>query len=157
MTPHSKDSLSMDVLHTLVRATHYIQREFNTQITAIDIPFQVSAPRLRVLSAVSEAGKIRMNELAIVLGIKARTVTDFVDALESDKLLVRIPDPTDRRATLIQITELAQTHLNHILAVQAEAADKLLGNLSIAQRNQLFDLLHLLIENKDADLSCGDD
>lgn len=157
MTPHSQDSISMDVLHTLVRATHYIQREFNTQITAVDIPFQVSAPRMRVLSAVSEAGKIRMNELAIVLGIKARTVTDFVDALESDKLLVRIPDPTDRRATLIQITELAQTHLNHILAVQTEAADKLLGNLSIAQRNQLSDLLHLLIENKDADLSCGDD
>ncbi|WP_223836608.1 MarR family transcriptional regulator [Paenibacillus oceani] len=41
-----------------------------------------------------------MNELAAELGIKARTVTDFVDALEIDNLLVRVPDPTDHRATL---------------------------------------------------------
>ncbi|MDF2660628.1 MAG: transcriptional regulator, MarR family [Paenibacillus sp.] len=157
MPPHSNDPLSIDVIHTLVRATHYMQREFNARITAVHIPYPVSAPRLRVLSAVAEAGKIRMNELAAVLGIKARTVTDFVDALENDNLLVRVPDPTDRRATLIQLTELAQAHLEPILAVQSEVADQLLKNLSIAQRSRLYDLLQLLIQNKDADLSCEKD
>ncbi|WP_223836609.1 hypothetical protein [Paenibacillus oceani] len=55
------------------------------------------------------------------------------------------------------MTELAQAHLEPILAVQSEVADQLLNNLSIAQRSRLYDLLQLLIQNKDADLSCEKD
>ncbi|MEF3307762.1 hypothetical protein PV433_02475 [Paenibacillus sp. GYB004] len=55
------------------------------------------------------------------------------------------------------MTELSQAHLEHILAVQSEVADQLLDNLSIDQRNRLYELLQLLIQNKEADLSCGKD
>lgn len=97
-----------------------------------------------------------MNELAVKLGIKARTVTDFVDALEQDKLLVRIPDPTDRRATLIQLTELAQSNIEKVLAVQDIIADNVLENLSSEQQKQFFDLLSQLISNKEVSETCGD-
>ncbi|MNI23381.1 transcriptional repressor MprA [compost metagenome] len=141
--------LPIDVIHVLIRTTHFVQKEFNAQISALDMPFQISGPRLRLMSLVLETGKIRMNELAARLGITARTVTDFVDGLEKENLLVRIPDPTDRRATLIQLTELAQANISQILAIQAEIAEKLVENLSIEQRKQLLDLLFLLIEEKD--------
>ena len=95
-----------------------------------------------------------MSELAAKLGIKARTVTDFVDALEHDKLLVRIPDPSDRRATLIQLTELAQSNIDQALAFQTKIAENLLGNLSTEQRKQFFDLLLQLIDDKDISNSC---
>jgi DNA-binding MarR family transcriptional regulator len=97
-----------------------------------------------------------MNELAAKLGIKARTVTDFVDALEQENLLVRVPDPTDRRAILIRLTELAQTNINQVLALQADIAEKLLGNLATEQRKQFFSLLLQLIANKDISNPCDE-
>lgn len=149
MFPNSENPVSIDIIHVLMRATHYIQREVESQLSSLQMPYQITGPRLRLLAVVSKAGQIRMNELASKLGIKARTVTDFVDALERENLLVRIPDPTDRRATLIQLTELAQTNISQVLAIQAEIAENLLGNFSKEQRQQFFDLLLLLIENKD--------
>lgn len=154
MFTRSDNPAAIDILHVLIRATHYIQREFEAQLSVLNTPYLITGPRLRLLFVVSEAGKIRMNELAAKLGIKARTVTDFVDALEQDNLLVRIPDPTDRRATLIQLTELAQTNISRVLDFQADIAEKLLGNLSTEQRKQFFDLLLSLIENKDITHPC---
>lgn len=153
----SQNPSAIDVIHVLVRATHYVQREFNTQITALGMPFQLSGPRLRMLSVVSEAGKIRMSDLAANLGIKARTVTDFVDALEKENLLFRTPDPADRRATLIQLTELAQSHIKQVLAIQTEIAEKLMETLPPEHRKQLLDALLLLVENKDLDNACTAD
>lgn len=147
---------AIDVIHVLMRSTHYIQREFQSQLSELNTPYQLTGPRLRLLSVVSEHGSIRMNELANQLGIKARTVTDFVDALEHDKLLIRIPDPTDRRATLIQLTELAQSNIEQVLAYQAKVADNVLENLSEEQRKQFFDLILQLTNNKDLPETCDE-
>ncbi|KLA01305.1 hypothetical protein B4147_0972 [Bacillus wiedmannii] len=97
-----------------------------------------------------------MNALAAKLGVKARTVTDFVDALEQDKLLIRIPDPTDRRATLIQLTERAQSNMEKALTFQDKVADDILKNLTLEQREQFFELLLLLIKDKQIPDSCGE-
>ncbi|GBG07688.1 MarR family transcriptional regulator [Paenibacillus sp. MY03] len=150
-TDHPK---AIDVIHILMRSTYFIQREFQSQLTTFDTPFPLTGPRLRLLSVVAETGKIRMNELAAKLGIKARTVTDFVDALEQDKLLVRIPDPTDRRATLIQLTELAQSNIEQALIYQDKIANKVLENLSVEQQKQFFELLLQLIKDKDISDTC---
>ncbi|MBD8498413.1 MarR family winged helix-turn-helix transcriptional regulator [Paenibacillus arenosi] len=143
---------AIDVIHMLIRSTQYMQREFDAQLAAVDVPFQISGPRLRLLSIVSATGKIRMNELACQIGVKARTVTDFVDALEKEKLLVRLPDPTDRRATLLQTTELAEQHLHEVLDSQKAIAESLLTNLTEEQRAQFYRLLFQLMENKDMSL-----
>lgn len=154
MFTQTNDPISIDIIHVLVRTTHSIQREFEAQLSTLDMPYLITGPRLRVLSVVSESGNIRMSELAAKLGIKARSVTDFVDALERDNLLVRLPDPKDRRATLLQLTERAESHLSQVLAFQAEIADKLLANLTKEQRKQFFDLLLRLAENKDISNPC---
>lgn len=145
---------AIDVIHIFMKSTNYIQREFQSKLLALDTPYQLTGPRIRVLSVVAETGKIRMNELAAKLGVKARTVTDFVDALEQDKLLIRIPDPTDRRATLIQLTELAQTSIEEVLAFQSKVADEVLENLSLEQRKQFFELLLQLIKDKEIPEPC---
>lgn len=157
MSMNTNDPLAIDIIHVLIRTTHTIQRDFKTQISSVDLPFKVSGPRLRMLSTVSEAGKIRMNELAAKLDIQARTVTDFVDALEKDGLLIRIPDPTDRRATLIQLTELAQSYLCKALEQQAVIAEQLIQNLTAEQRKELLELLSLLMNDKELSSPCVDD
>lgn len=141
---YSSKASAVEVIHALIKTSHKIQREYEAQICNPDMPFQISGPRLRVLLTVSEVGKIRMSELATKLGVKARTVTDFVDALEKDKLLVRLPDPLDRRATLLQLTDMAQMQIKKVQLLEEEAAEILLKNLTEEQRNHLIELLSTL-------------
>jgi len=139
----------IDIIHVLVRTTQHIQREFSAQLSKLDLPYSVTGPRLRLLSVVADSGPIRMSELADRMNIKARTVTDFVDALEREKLLIRVPDPTDRRATLIELTDLSRDHLSETLAYRDGIANKMLANLSEEQRNQFYGLLLRIIEDED--------
>ena len=55
----------------------------------------------------AEPGRVRMGDLSSALGVTARNITTIVDALEREGLLMRKPDPTDRRAILLELTERA--------------------------------------------------
>lgn len=65
----------------------------------------VSHVRLRVLNALECNGELAMKQIAEVLEITPRRVTDLVDALEADGLIERYAHPTDGRSTVVEITE----------------------------------------------------
>jgi DNA-binding MarR family transcriptional regulator len=139
-----------EVLQALFRTTHHLHRQFETLLTAAEIPAQLTGPRLRFLIVIAEAGQIRMSELGSRIGIQARTVTQFVDALEQEKLLVRLPDPLDRRATLIQLTDIAAPIILKARTTMSEASEKILTHLSAEDRTMLLGILQNLSSfNKD--------
>jgi|SRR5450755_584677 DNA-binding MarR family transcriptional regulator len=63
--------------------------------------------RGRVLSALHASGPMVMRALSDALGVSPTTVTGLVDALEADGWVARRPHPTDRRATIIEMTPFA--------------------------------------------------
>src|ERR1700722_6657947 len=65
----------------------------------------VSYVRMRLLTALQRDGEQSMGELATGLGVTPRRVTALVEALEADGLVERRPHPTDRRSTLVAITD----------------------------------------------------
>jgi DNA-binding MarR family transcriptional regulator len=66
-----------------------------------------STSRLRLLESLHCEGAQKMNELAETLGVTPRNVTALVDGLEEEGVVRRRAHPTDRRATLIELTETA--------------------------------------------------
>ncbi len=76
-----------EVIMTLIATSHRIQRVFNARLSRQKGAVKLSGPRLRLLMAVEEVGRLRMGDLAEDLGITARTVTTLVDALEREGLL----------------------------------------------------------------------
>src|SRR4051794_26613786 len=64
-------------------------------------PSQMRA--IRTLTA--HEGGLRSSALAAHLHIAPRSATEVIDALEAKGLVRRSPDPTDRRATLVALTE----------------------------------------------------
>jgi DNA-binding MarR family transcriptional regulator len=60
--------------------------------------------RMRLLGVLHCKGPQIMSDLGDVLGVTARQVTNLVDALEEERLVRRAAHPTDRRATVIEIT-----------------------------------------------------
>src|SRR6266571_3912914 len=130
-----------EVIMTLIATSHRLQRVFNARLGKQKGAVKLSGPRLRLLLAVEEVGRLRMGDVAEDLGITARTVTTLVDALEKEGLLARLPDPTDRRATLLELTGKARTQFEQVRSLQMELGEELVAPLVTQQRRQLLDLL----------------
>ncbi|MNO38260.1 Multiple antibiotic resistance protein MarR [compost metagenome] len=130
-----------DLLHLLLKTTHHLQLQFEKGLLSYGLPEDLTGPRLRVLMEISTAGSLRMNELAKKLGIKARTVTQFIDALEKERYIVRTPDSSDRRATILQLTESAKSLVEKADEIMVEVSGKLLEHITIEQQNQLRNIL----------------
>ncbi|MEB6238781.1 MarR family transcriptional regulator [Staphylococcus gallinarum] len=137
-----------DVFKALSKTTHYLHQKFETQLTDHEIPEYLTGPRLRVLNVILESDKIRMSDLASKLGIKARTVTQFVDVLEKENLLARLPDPDDRRATLLQLTDMAVPLIKRVRSITDEIVEELFAPLPPEKRIQLLDILSSLVDYK---------
>ena len=58
-----------------------------------------------VLLSFSRHGRLPMRVMGDRLQLHPTSVTNIVDRLQADGLVRRVPHPTDRRATLVEITE----------------------------------------------------
>ncbi len=65
--------------------------------------------RTHLLWEAHRRGPVTQRELATALDVTPRNVTALVDGLEGSGYVVRRPHPSDRRATLIELTELGAT------------------------------------------------
>ncbi|MBJ8345547.1 MarR family winged helix-turn-helix transcriptional regulator [Antrihabitans sp. YC2-6] len=67
-------------------------------------PWDVSPSHSRALGVLMQHGTMRLSELTEHLRIAARSTTEVVDALAARGLVERRDDPSDRRATLVALT-----------------------------------------------------
>jgi len=98
-------------------------------------------PRLRLLYALHCKGPQIMSELSEQLGVSPRNVTALVDALERDSLVQRHPHPTDRRATLVELTPGGAEGWATIYSEYRLAMSELFSELSEADLRELLRLV----------------
>ena len=67
-----------------------------------------------LLAQLSSSGPLRIGALALALGIDNSTITPQIQRLERDGLIVRRPDPRDRRAALVEITRAGKQVLGRL-------------------------------------------
>ena len=72
----------------------------------------LSMARTKVLRRLHEQGPTRQHVLAADFGLSPHSITDLVDGLERLGMAERRPDPTDRRAKLVAITDAGQAGLD---------------------------------------------
>jgi DNA-binding MarR family transcriptional regulator len=106
----------------------------------------LSYARLRLLEDLHCQGPQKMRELADDLGLTPRNITDAVDALEHEGLVRRTAHPTDRRATLVELTDAGVDTAEKELAPRLSAIGDLFSDLSEAEQRRLVNLLDRLAE-----------
>lgn len=74
----------------------------------------------RILVNAARAGSVRQTFLAERIGVEAMTLSSYLDKLENRGLITRSPDPRDRRAKLVQVTDAAEPVLEAIRQVSIE-------------------------------------
>jgi DNA-binding MarR family transcriptional regulator len=88
----------------------------------------LTQPRVRLLFALEKASPLIMTELSVVLDITPRAVTALVDGLEALALIRRTAHPSDRRATVVELTETGRQTCEDMRASYLRFAADLLGN-----------------------------
>jgi DNA-binding MarR family transcriptional regulator len=106
----------------------------------------LSMARTKVLRALHEQGPTRQHVLATDFGLSPHTITDIVDALERLGMAERRPDPTDRRAKLVAITQAGEAGLDVANTTRERLLKHIFGALSEADRTTLLRLLDSLDE-----------
>jgi DNA-binding MarR family transcriptional regulator len=107
-------------------------------------PWDITPSALRALRVLGRHGTMRLSELSEHLHIAPRSATEVVDALESRRLAERRPDPADRRATLVELTESGAGVLEAVRAARGTEAERIFGRLSATDRAHLARILRKL-------------
>jgi DNA-binding MarR family transcriptional regulator len=106
----------------------------------------VSYARMRLLGALHCGGPMIMSGISDELGVTRRNVTALVDALEEEGMVRRLPHPTDRRATVIELTDEGGRTMDTFYDEHRRSVAELFDALSEEDRRELERLLVLLRE-----------
>ncbi len=143
--PHSNDDASLDLPHReLMELSARFSRCFLRWLDS-RTPGGFTYPRLRVLEALHCQGPAKMKTLADALGLSARNLTAVADSLESDGLLRRVAHPSDRRATLLELTAEGQLAADKSLVPRLVEISGLFDELSPTERSTLRATLTTLV------------
>ncbi|MER5640964.1 MarR family transcriptional regulator [Kitasatospora sp. NPDC002227] len=129
-----------ELADALTRAMKRIRRQTMQRLEPYGItPGQARALRMLAHSPGCEGTQaIRLSDLADRLHIAPRSATTVVDALEEAGLVERTPDPADRRAVRLTLTEAGHGALERIGLVRLEVAQEYFGPVGGAEQEALL-------------------
>ncbi|MER6062962.1 MarR family transcriptional regulator [Streptomyces sp. NPDC001792] len=146
MTTPDPDGLLAEQLLRLTRRVHRIQKR---HLERHDLG--VTPAQSRLLRTLAHyASPPRMADLAERLEVVPRAVTTLVDGLEASGKVRRVPDPSNRRVTRIELTDDGRTTLRELRGARRSAAEEILAPLTEKERQVLGVLLDTLIDGDGA-------
>ncbi|MBD0324005.1 MAG: MarR family transcriptional regulator [Aldersonia sp.] len=109
----------------------------------------------RLLAALVDAGEASQVELGRRAGLDRSDVAGGLDLLAARGLVVRSPDPADRRRNIVTLTTEGATTLEKLDEVVEKVQDDLVAALSERDRRHFDRIIDLLLESTSADPDAG--
>lgn len=132
-----------------------LRRNFNTRARARSLG--LSQAQSRVLAYLSRKDDLRQVTLAEILEIQPITLARHIDKLEEAGLVVRHPDPDDRRAFRLRLTDKARPHLARMYELAAETRADAMADIPETEMTQAIKTLLQMKQNLlDAENGCPD-
>ena len=128
----------------LAEAFRAVARQLRHQSRETLAPWDIAPSHSRALGVLMHHGVMRLSELSDHLHIAARSTTEVVDALQERGLVERRPDPNDRRATLVALTEEGTRVGEAIRSARDTEAKNFFSVLSETDRTHLARILRKL-------------
>ncbi len=122
------------IIHDLQRL---IVRVVDDEMAAVGL----TNAQLRVILHLNHREGVTQVGLGEEMGIKKASVGMLLERLAEKDLIIRRPDPGDRRANLIYLSERARNLLEPIYDAGTAVMNGLLAGISEAETDQLVDLL----------------
>jgi|DEB0MinimDraft_12_1074336.scaffolds.fasta_scaffold18767_2 DNA-binding MarR family transcriptional regulator len=139
MTKLDNDALGF-VIHDVARMLRW---EFDRRAQT----FNLTRSQWSVLVALIRENGVQQRTLADIADVTAITMTGLLDRLERDGWVVRKPDPEDRRAKRVYLTDKIDPVMADIKAIVKEVRATALHGLSAQERDQLISLMLRIRQN----------
>lgn len=127
----------------LVPSSNATRTEFGVRLSRVGLAWRhrvdaefkrydgLTASKWRPLYLLGYLGDgVRQKDLAAALAIEGPSLVRLLDDLEMHALIERRPEPADRRAKTIHLTESGRETYLRLKEFSAEFADRLLGGIS---------------------------
>jgi MarR family transcriptional regulator, transcriptional regulator for hemolysin len=102
---------------------------------------ELTLPQCKVLGHLSRNEGISQARLAELTDTDPMTLVRTLDRMQQDQWIERRPDPEDRRAHRLYLREAAKPIMARMWKLADQARQEALSALSVAEREQLLDLL----------------
>lgn len=134
----------MEEDESLAEAFWAVARRLRLRSREALAPWDVTPSQWRAVATLMRHRTLRLNELSEHLRIAPRSTTEVVDGLQARGFVERLPDPNDRRATLVQLTDKGAELVKAIGSVRAADTEGIFGVLDDADRAELSRILRRL-------------
>ena len=138
------DVSPMGIIGRIGRLSKHLDRSIQETVS----DFGLNGGEFDVLATLRRSGQpyqLSPTELFNTLMISSGTITHRIDRLEQADLVKRIPDPSDRRGTLIQLTDKGFNAIEQAVEAHVANGHRLIAVLEEEERKVLTQLLRKLL------------
>lgn len=122
---------------TLMATSRAIRVAYDRAFAALDL----NLTQASLVVFLHESGPLRQTQLASRMGLGRAAIGTTIEALERRGLLERHPDPQDKRAWLVSVTEAGRALEGPITEIDRELRAELRLDISRSERQQLARLM----------------
>jgi MarR family transcriptional regulator, organic hydroperoxide resistance regulator len=134
-----------DVNWLINRAAHGLREAMDAEANAHGTSIRGQIVLTALVQQHEQAKPYSQLALGHALGVDKTTMTALLDKLERQGLVVRTPDPTDRRARIPVPTDAGRELQAKLYRQLRSVEERMLSPLSPAEQDQLRDMLRRLI------------
>ncbi|MEO0378181.1 MAG: MarR family transcriptional regulator [Cyanobacteria bacterium P01_A01_bin.17] len=138
------DASPMGIVGRMGRVSKHLERSLQTVFS----DFGLRPGEFDVLATLRRSGppyQLSPTALFNTMMVSSGTMTNRVDRLEQAQLVERIPDPSDRRGTLIHLTPKGFDLIDQAVAAHVDNMHRILEPLDEGDREALATLLRKLL------------
>jgi DNA-binding MarR family transcriptional regulator len=138
------DVSPMGIIGRIGRLSKHLDRSIQETVS----DFGLNGGEFDVLATLLRSGQpyqLSPTELFNTLMISSGTITHRIDRLEQADLVKRIPDPSDRRGTLVQLTDKGFNAIEKAVEAHVANGHRLIAVLEEEERKVLTQLLRKLL------------
>lgn len=132
-----------DLPFEIAETAHAMRRAFDRRAVSLG----VTRAQWKVLFRLTRFPGLRQVELAEMLDVEPITLSRIVDRLEEASLVERVPDPADRRAWRLQVTENAKPLVAKLKALGTELVDEAFEGVEQSELERVRSVLAQVREN----------
>lgn len=128
----------------MIRRAHQIATSIFTSSCA---ELGLTPSQFSLMFVLRHRGPVGQNELGRLVSLDRSTTALVVRGLRARELVDTTPDPSDRRKTIVRLTNQGRLLLSRAEKLNAKASDKLLSAFDPHQANAFLSLLETLTSN----------
>jgi DNA-binding MarR family transcriptional regulator len=125
------------VEHALTRISRISSGRASARYRAERSGVRLSRPALSILGALDRSGAVRLSELARLTDLEPPLISRAVRELTDSGYIGRSADPTDGRASIVQLTETGRQAIETYMATVEEIVAEVFSSWSAAELHAL--------------------